>query len=312
MSIGPKSVLTAVGISAGDRLPRKYVPAIRKRAARRDGSGLSRIAVSALRLGGIPEEYESFSLIGLAPVRLARCDSQIAAKLFWFGEQGYEPELVRWWRFFCARSTKIVEIGANIGYFTVQGAVAASDTQYHTHEPHPTSAAVVRRNVELNHLDNVTVHEVAVVADDSTEVTLNIPEVDRYSTPAGAFIDGGERHLTSSTSFRVKARPMLEACAGADLIKIDAEGLESVLLHAAREQLASTAPTLFIELLDKSDDLRATLADLIGSAGYRLYVPLSEDNLVELDGPELMETRLQGEFGVRDVILTRARLVALG
>ena len=70
---------------------------------------------------------------------------------------------------------------------------------------------------------------------------------------------------------------------GVDLIKMDVEGQEHVLLAAMREHLRERRPTLFVEVLPGTVQLRALLAELCATHGYRCY-GLSRQGLVELDG----------------------------
>ena len=54
--------------------------------------------LTALRHGGIPTEVRTFRLTD-NPARLfVSADSLVLAQLYWFGEQGWEPELLGWWR----------------------------------------------------------------------------------------------------------------------------------------------------------------------------------------------------------------------
>jgi hypothetical protein len=39
----------------------------------------------------------------------------------WFGEHGWEPELLPWWRYACRHTSKIVELGTNVGPFCCAG-----------------------------------------------------------------------------------------------------------------------------------------------------------------------------------------------
>lgn len=97
--------------------------------------------------------------------------------LYCYGQEGYEGHEVSWWRHFCRQSHGVLEIGANIGYYTVQGALAAPGIPYTTVVAHPESADVVRRNLELNAIHHVKVIQAAVVGTtDVTTVELALPD----------------------------------------------------------------------------------------------------------------------------------------
>ena len=94
---------------------------------------------------------------------------------------------------------------------------------------------------------------------------------------------------------------------GVDLIKMDVEGQEHILLAAIRDHLRERRPTLFVEVLRGTVQLRALLADLCATDGYRCY-GLSRRGLVELDPERLATVRLMDEYGCQDVLLTAADL----
>jgi hypothetical protein len=79
----------------------------------------------ALREGGIPRGVSTFRLVDDPDLRFVAAESLVLAQLYWYGAQGWEPELLPWWRAFCRRADSVLELGANVGYFTVQAARAA-------------------------------------------------------------------------------------------------------------------------------------------------------------------------------------------
>jgi hypothetical protein len=68
------------------------------------------------------------------------------------------------------------------------------------------------------------------------------------------------------------------------------------------DHLRTRRPTLFVEVLAGTVQLRALLAELCATLGYRCYA-LSRQGLVELDGGRLATVRLMDEFGCQDVLL---------
>ena len=90
---------------------------------------------------------------------------------------------------------------------------------------------------------------------------------------------------------------------GVDLIKMDVEGQEHVLLAAIRAYLRTRRPTLFVEVLAGTVQLRALLAELCATDGYRCYA-LTRQGPVELDGERLATVRLMDEYGCQDVLLS--------
>jgi FkbM family methyltransferase len=201
----------------------------------------------------------------------------------------------------------VVELGANIGYFAVQGGRAAPGTRHVAVEPHPYSAEICRTHLALNSVTSVELIEAAAVDSPAlASVALSVP-ADQQATPTIAFL-ADDSELPSELARDVDAvldvpainlRSLLD---GVDLIKLDVEGQEHVLLAAARDHLRAAHPTLFVEVLPGTTRLRALLADLCTSDGYRCFAA-SWEGLVEVAPERLATVRLMQEFGCQDVIL---------
>jgi FkbM family methyltransferase len=287
------------------RLPVAVADALRRPGPPR--SPLRRALLRALREGGIPHGVSTFRLGDEAHLAFVAADSLVLAQLYWYGEQGWEPELVPWWRAFCRGAGPVLELGANVGYFTVQGSRAAPDVRYVAVEPHPVSARICRANLALNGVRSVRLLEAAAVADpDVTSVRLLVP-ADQLATPTVAFLpDGGElpqdmaRHVRHE--IEVPAVDVRRLLADADVVKLVVEGQEHALLAAGRPVLAERRPAVFVEVLPGTARLRALLADVCRDDGYRCFVP-TPTGLVELDPTRLATVRLLQEFGGQDLIL---------
>jgi hypothetical protein len=68
--------------------------------------------LTAPRHGGIPPTVRTFQLADNPARSFATADSLVLAQLYRFGERGWEPELLPWWRHLCRRSSAILELGA--------------------------------------------------------------------------------------------------------------------------------------------------------------------------------------------------------
>jgi FkbM family methyltransferase len=273
---------------------------------------IRRALLRRLHQGGIPRAVSRFRLLDNPELEFVAVDSQVLEQLYWCGEQGWEPELLPWWREFCRRSHSVLELGTNVGYFAVQGGRAAPDVRYVAVEPHPVSAEACRRHLALNSVTSVEVIEAAAVADPAvSSVPLLVP-ADQAATPTVAFLSP-DTELPADMAREVVAvldvpaidvRRLLD---GVDLIKMDVEGQEHLLLTAMRAHLRTRRPTLFVEVLAGTVQLRAVLADLCATDGYRCYA-LSRQGLVELEPWRLATVRLMDEYGCQDVLLSAADL----
>jgi FkbM family methyltransferase len=297
-------------------LPVPVADAIRRALAPGGGTSASaRLRRALLRLlyrGGIPRAVSTFRLVDNPDLEFVAVDSQVLEQLYWSGEDGWEPELLPWWRACCRKATSVLELGTNIGYFAVQGGRAAPGVRYVAVEPHPVSAGACRTHLALNGVTSVELIEAAAVADPAvSSVPLLVP-ADQAATPTVAFLSP-DTELPADMARDVMA--VLDVPAidvgrlvdGVDLIKMDVEGQEHVLLAAVRNHLRRRRPTLFVEVLAGTVQLRALLAELCASDGYRCYA-LSRHGLVEIDGGQLATARLMDEYGCQDVMLCAADL----
>lgn len=292
------------------RLPAGVAERLRGVGTAPEGS-LSRRArialLSCARRGGIPAGVHTFRLDARRELSFVNAPSLVLEQLYWLGEFGWEPELMRWWRQFCGQCEVIVELGANVGYYTVQGAKAAPRARYIAVEPHPASVEVCRANLDLNGVTNVTLVAAAAVADGSTSVPITVP-AEQLATPTVAYVSAdGELppDMTRGPHRRIEvpAVDVRDLVTGADLVKLDVEGQEHALLAAVRDELVRRRPTLFVELLPGTPELRKVLRDLCDAGGYRCYAPRL-DRLVEIEPARIPSVRLQTQYATNDVILS--------
>jgi FkbM family methyltransferase len=253
-----------------------------------------------------------FDLPGNPDLKFAAVESRLARLLYWYGERGYETGETEWWRRLCQGSKSIVEIGANIGYYTVQGASAAPKARYTAVEANPESADIVRRNIALNGLDHVEVITAAVIDDaDVTTVELALPDQERYVAPTGAYLSIGTEGIAGRPASRTITVPAMAAAgllAEADLIKLDIEGYEARVLAAAQAHLTANRPTIVVEVLKQVPQLRQILRDLVADDYLALAIGETSLHLLttaQLDSPDPLP-----RYGSRDVILVPAERAA--
>ncbi len=262
----------------------------------------------------LPGSVTTFSLPDNPTLRFASADSQVLEQLYWFGEQGWEPELLPWWRHLCRNSDRVLELGANVGYFTVQGALAAPAARYTAVEPHPVSVGVCRRNLALNGIDTVEVLAAAATDGRGNGHTTLVIAREQQATPTVAFMADGselpgpmaERPATGITVSTVDVRPLLR---DVDLVKLDVEGQEHTLLRAGWRELRDSRPSIVVELLPGTARLRHVLKDLCDELGYRCYAP-TRRRPVPLPADRLATVDLQREYRTNDLVLTARHTLA--
>ena len=279
---------------------------VRQGAAR--GDRRWSLAAGALQSGGIPAEVGVFSLPDDEGVRFIGATSLVLHQLFWAGTRGWEPELLDVWRRLCRRSGKVLELGANVGYYAVQGARAAPEVEYVAVEPHPDSVEICGANLELNQVRNVRLVNAAAVAHADGGLTDLVVPQSQLRHPTVAFLAGSSElppRMTQGPS-RVLSVPMVdiaELLPDVDLIKLDVEGQEHELLAAAWEHLAAHRPTIVVEVLPGTPRLRQLLTRLCTELGYRCYAP-TEQGLAPVAPHQLPGLELQKSFRTNDLVLT--------
>ena len=86
--------------------------------------------------------------------------SYITRQLFWLGRSGYEEVEVMAWESLCKKSKSILEIGANIGIFTVFGSAANKNSSYRAIEPHPAAFNYLQKNIAVNNIKIKILHNI--------------------------------------------------------------------------------------------------------------------------------------------------------
>lgn len=128
----------------------------------------------------------------------------------------------------------LVDCGANVGWYSVLGAVLGARVL--AFEPMPSNASLLRFNVEANHLaDHVTVFEMALGAVSGT-ADLHLSETNQgdHRLHCGASMNPAKERRT----VRVIVEPLDELLNGdppgrPHLIKIDTQGSEVAILRGA-------------------------------------------------------------------------------
>jgi FkbM family methyltransferase len=291
-------------------LPASLSETVRVRYA--NAAGLRRRGLSAvvgvLRYRTLAPVRE-FRLLDNPAVALAAVDNALLKSLYWYGERGYEGAETECWRQLCRRAGSVLELGANVGYYTVQGALAAPGTRYVAVEPNPESAAILRRNLELNGLRSVRVVEAAAVGRAAPPlVELALPDHERYVAPTGAFLVDLREGIADRPARRTVSVPTLdvrELVAAADLIKLDIEGMEADVLAPVLDDVIERGVQVLVEVLTGTPRLRALLLRMM-RGGYRIHV-VGASTLLELDPYEVETVDLKARYGARDVLATPPR-----
>jgi len=163
--------------------------------------------------------------------------------------RSYERKDFEMLRRLVPRGATFVDVGANIGWYSLHVASADPTATVYAFEPVPSSFAWLRAGVALNELRNV--HPVPMAVSDRTaDIVLYVDEAIAGAASAAPAIDGAELQGVPCRATRLddfaRERGVLP-----DVIKLDIEGGELAALRGATRILATHRPVVFCEMLRK-------------------------------------------------------------
>ncbi len=189
----------------------------------------------------------------------------------------YEPDVSATLRTLLAPGATFVDIGANIGWFSLLGAsLVGAEGRVIAIEPNPRNVALLRQSAKDNGFDNIEVLAVAL-SDGPGAVALETDGSNGRIIP----VDGPPAAPVEA-EFVVASYPLDEVLASAgvghvDVIKVDVEGAEPLVLRGGMATFTASRPVLISEFfplaLDSSPwgSARGYLSTL-RHLGYRLSV----------------------------------------
>ena len=201
------------------------------------------------------------------------------AEFFWTGSwEGWDTYHLR--RMLAPGST-FFDVGANFGYYSITLAAALSpECHGHAFEPFPTTYRRLRRNIELNCLqDVVDAHHIALLDVKGTGYMKTTP-----GNSGAARVDN-DRRGEAITTTTLDAFCEGQTVPRIDLVKLDVEGSEERVLLGGADVISTFKPLLMVELnpgvLARTGSSPEILINRLRSLGYDLFVA-ARDALVPL------------------------------
>jgi FkbM family methyltransferase len=189
-------------------------------------------------------------------------DRWLGRSLAAYGE--YSEAEVQLWRKFVKPGWKVVDAGANIGYYTMAlAALVGSTGQVWAFEPFAANLELLRHNTRK--LKNVTIIDRALHGSVGTELPIQtVDELRRQETTlnyggANVLGWGADKVLSTTLDHEIKDK--------VDFIKMDIEGTEILALEAA-PNLLSHRPILYLE---EHPQAKGTVSAYIQQKGYVVY-----------------------------------------
>ncbi len=203
----------------------------------------------------------------------------------------------------------VLDIGANIGVYTLRAAAAAGPLgKVHAFEANPRLAELTRRSIHINGFESFCQVHCLAVADRRGEARL----VFSHAWSGGGSLFRHEQDLAARGEEAVLC-PMLPlddlfpaASFRADVIKIDIEGAEGQALRGMR-QLLERSPELRL-MMEFSPDMLAgagtppqEVAELLGGMGLRPWLINQAAALTETNWPAVLASAVP----LQNILLSR-------
>jgi FkbM family methyltransferase len=163
----------------------------------------------------------------------------------------------------------IVDIGANIGVFTVIASkLIGSHGRVIAIEPNSESAKQLERNIALNRLNNVTVYRAAVTGAPGN-VTLHTGKKailsSIFTSVDGQAVGGSAEEVRGLPLADILAREKIDRV---DLLKIDCEGGEYEIFDAAESEIWTKLSQIVMEVHHVENRRPAELVAKLRGVGY--------------------------------------------
>lgn len=161
----------------------------------------------------------------------------------------------------------IIDIGANIGTYTVWSSQKAKRGRVYAYEPDINNFVLLKRNIKENHCRNVEINRLAV-SKKSGDITL-FTQPESNNVNHSLYSDGyGEEVMVPSTTLEeIISDHDLKIV---DVLKIDAEGAEYDILLNAKKKTLQKIQHIYLEYHDYIDHGHRVdeLVTCLESAGF--------------------------------------------
>lgn len=207
----------------------------------------------------------------------------IESQIFWQGVQGGDRGEVKLLKSILKPDDVFIDVGANVGVFTLMAAKRLVDGQIHAFEPFKTNLNRLRANLSLNQFRNVVVNATAL-SNISSNRDLFISAVNasggiRNTGLASFYV--GKQEISHSKKVSVSTITLDEYVQRSgleklDVIKIDVEGAEMDVLEGGLESLRKFRPIILMEVNERHLNYASrTIAELLkfwGSLDYSIAI----------------------------------------
>lgn len=237
----------------------------------------------------IPERYQ-FPVKGVFSLKIdskhkilleGHYTSLLLRKLFWGGIQKYEYDSVRIFMEMVKKSKTFIDIGANVGYYSLVAGALNPKANIVAFEPFPDTYEVLKRNIKLNGFHNITAEKLALSEKEGEETFFYKISEDFPDEPyqlAGdnslANYDRDEKRTIKVKITTLDDYAKKQNLPKVDLIKMDTETTEFFILKGARDILTNDRPVILSEVLKGFNEKE--LENYLKKLNYSFYLTQPE------------------------------------
>ena len=215
----------------------------------------------------------------------------------------FEPTSVKLWARLCRSTTGVLDIGANVGIYSLCAARLRPDLQVHAFEPNPYAFARLRMHKVINTLANIVEHPAAIGPENGMTGFGWAVKPGGNIASGGGFSGYGKAHWEKILVqvMRLDGSGIAQTLGARPLVKIDVEGAEMVVFESMKETLA-LRPDIILETFtaEACQVINAQMLPL----GYRVYL-IDEKGGVLLPRERLMPAELDAHGNFNQLLTTR-------
>lgn len=217
----------------------------------------------------------------------------IQQHIFWYGF--YERQVSLLLSRICSETSVFLDIGANIGYFTLTAAKKCKSGQVFAFEPVSLLFKKLKNNILKNNLHNVQAIQHAV-GEVQGSIKMYLSAEDNMGMSS--------RHAPENFSGVTEDVEMISIDEWAmeikadyvDIVKIDIEGGEFLALQGMRQTLINCRPFLIIEISEETmapfGFASKIIFEFLGTLGYESFKINNDGRLVKLNDAQVNNENL--------------------
>jgi len=213
--------------------------------------------------------------------------SYLTQQLFWYGTSSFEYSTI--FRSLIKKVDSFIDIGANIGYYTILACTENRNIKVYSFEPAKGAYKYLQKNVTLNEFDQQVRIEDIALTDNSETLTFHEVENNKYRYTRDVL--SGESNAATKNlnrefkTYNVHGITLDEYCERnsvtcVDLIKIDTEGSEFRILKGGFEIISTHLPIIICEILFDFNEEK--IESIMAQFGYESYI-FKDYNLIKVD-----------------------------